>query len=405
MSSPSSVLLVVCSFLLVCSRTFAAEITLPVGGVLNTIPFNPSYSAAQEWEMRYFENAVREMGGIPLRNGDRVFFDLQLEKVNVFDVANLTSITQTQCARGVRAFLGPVLAEDALVQANVLLNCVSDPNEVIILQVSANANSLFACPDEGWDQPEFYPCSGPGSRRFSSLWSVLPSIEDHVKSLINPFLGSTVEKIGIISLQIVGQIDSVEVVRRIAADNDIEVAPVEFFSLDGQDLNASLSVMVSALSRLRAEDPDVLISLTGLCDTAAAVEQMGWAPRGFAESDCVPILSASSDGRYIVSNLNWDSRLRGTSYVEDPNVIPSFFYDGDRPAPAVFLERMLEFSSGAYPAQADVAPMTALLALANAIWRAGSIDLPTVNQFMAETSMTGIWGQVQFGPRGKMTGR
>mmetsp|Transcript_2222 Transcript_2222/g.7051 ORF Transcript_2222/g.7051 Transcript_2222/m.7051 type:complete len:761 (+) Transcript_2222:83-2365(+) len=399
--------LLLATFTAFAATALAADITLTVGGILNTVPFDANYQEGQLWEMQYFKEAVQEMGGLPLRSGDRVFFDFQLEEAMIFDVAALTAITEAQCANGVRIYMGPLFTDDALVQADILSRCVSDANQVIMLQPSANGNALYDCPQDGWDQPEYFPCTAPGARRFPSLWTFLPPLEDTVESLINPFLSYDVSTLGMILLQTSANADAAEVAQRVAKDNGVELLPVEWITFFAEDINATLAQLFGGLMRLREADPDVLISITNACDTMAAVEQMGWAPNGLAETSCVPILAEPVDARYIVHDVNWDPRLRGTSYVEDPNVIPSFFYDGDRPAPAVFLERMLEFSDGAYsPGSTGGSAMTGGLIIANAIWRTGSLDsMPLINQFMGQTSMTGMWGQVQFGPRGKMTGR
>jgi 7 transmembrane sweet-taste receptor of 3 GCPR len=384
-------------------KVMCADVTVPLGLVFPQIG---DFTSSIVFGAQYLIDSIAGAGGVELDNGDRAFFELNAALVGFNDFEATRQAVSDLCDAGVRVFIGPLTSSQVEVAALALYECRERTGEPVVMTAStANSNALFVCPLVGWEDVE--PCAGPGLRRFDFLWGVFPDVDSEADTMLSPYLRVRPATVAFLFQQ--GNPFTDDLLRRgeaIAADNHMRTVVSASYVRDEVNLNVTQANVESAFADaiVGLEVPELFVS--DACEHMfLTMASFDYAPKGVA----VSCLGDAVEGRYSVEAAVWDVRLRGSAFVEQPAVFPSFFYDGDRPAPQVFIERIVESDDENGVAAALGRPegaavsATSVTVLANAMWRAGSAS--STNAFVGATVLNGVWGRVQYGPFGKMQGR
>eukprot|EP00013_Stygamoeba_regulata_P021002 CAMPEP_0177652202 /NCGR_PEP_ID=MMETSP0447-20121125/12985_1 /TAXON_ID=0 /ORGANISM="Stygamoeba regulata, Strain BSH-02190019" /LENGTH=724 /DNA_ID=CAMNT_0019155393 /DNA_START=274 /DNA_END=2448 /DNA_ORIENTATION=+ len=378
-----------------------AQQTLTVGVSLPGV--GEEFEAGVRWDAAFFEDAVGEYGGIPLGESGTAQLVVDVQRYAPFDFENLRTLYESWLAAGLRIFVGPLTTDENTFVATLLYDFEQRTGEAVLLfTFFANGESLFDCPLLDWEQQ--YPCQGPGLRRFGFVWAILPPAADEIDALLAPYLREEVRTLALVVRDRLFDRDLVARAVVAAKDYDIEVVQVEYMP----ETNDTVATARDALQRTRDLQPDLLIENGFDCtDARDALEQLDYLPPGVAQSICGLSVTPDIDQRYWVTGKIWDQRLSGSSYVENPARFPAFFYDGpERPAPEIYVERLSAFVGVDFQVSSASALLgSELQVLLNAAFRARTIDVAVLNQYLGQTLFTGVWGKVQYGPTGKMEGR
>jgi 7 transmembrane sweet-taste receptor of 3 GCPR len=229
------------------------------------------------------------------------------------------------------------------------------------------------------------------------VWGTLPPAAAEAEARIASFFRAEPKSIAFVVDDNPFALDLMETGALFAIDSGIEVLA----EIVGPTIPDEEQLLVAAIE-LKELQPDVIFSSVEDCAVQDSVmRRLDYLPPGLTSQACSDPLV---DDRYFIVAQIWDVRFRGSSYTEDESVQPSLFYEDGRAAPAVYVKRLTERFPDFQIAVGTAFHMAAATILANAIWRADSVEPVVVNTFVSQTVYNGVFGKIQYGPTGKMEG-
>lgn len=394
--------------LALCGVCSAAEITVKVG-VMYTFVDNPAedpfggLTRSFDWDWRYFDEELRRAGGIPMLNGDVATLEFVAVNDGGFNVESTTAVVNDFCdgvygeVNYLFSGLGSTLG---LAAAQAVHQCYlrGATSTLQLFVPSATSEDLYSCPRDGWDAEQWYPCEGPSQRRFDFMWGVAPTTQNLAQSVVTAFLREEPSTAAVYyedqpfttSMRHWGEI--------FAEDNAIRVVS----SVAGPSVSTA-EELAGVLADFRVLQPDVVflyVNPSGCSAVYDALLLVDWIPTGLAVTTCGA--TPQLDLRYAASFSLWDSRLRGSTYVEDD--FPTFFSSENQHAPDVYATRLGERFPEFFQTTTTGTYMAACYILANSIAHAETASAADIREAIGQTVMNSFWGRIQYDARGRQVG-
>jgi ABC-type branched-subunit amino acid transport system substrate-binding protein len=311
------------------------------------------------------------------------------------EMVTKTRATATDIINGVYGSVTAIFAPFSAVLANETAQIVG--NTIVTFITGDDSQTLFEC------DTSKSPCSaaGNGNRRFDLLTGLLAPPSTYFQPAITLMKIKGARSIALFYEDNASFKNMVDGASTSAADNNIEV--VSTYKLD------SLESIDDIIAELAAVGADVVIGATspdGCIDFIKKAKANDYFPKALILSNCVTdkyTEDLGEDGRYVMSVVPWDSRLRGREHVEDGSVNAQHFIRTDNEtSPELFFNTYTN-TFGVNPTYISAASYAAGMSFQTAIVIARSEDPTLVARGIATINMRSFYGLLQFSPLGQLT--
>eukprot|EP00029_Vermamoeba_vermiformis_P005650 TRINITY_DN2019_c0_g1_i1.p1 TRINITY_DN2019_c0_g1~~TRINITY_DN2019_c0_g1_i1.p1 ORF type:complete len:811 (-),score=194.85 TRINITY_DN2019_c0_g1_i1:136-2568(-) len=386
-------LISICWILFVALSAVSAELIIAVPQPLTGQYAGDANHIVQATTM--WATTVNQKGGLTISG---IPNNITLQIIDVGGNSEAEMITKTRAVatdiiNGVYGTVTAIFAPFSAVLANETAQIVG--NTIVTFATGDDSQTLFEC------DTSKSPCTSNGNRRFDLLTGLLPPPSTYFQPAITLMKIKGARSVAVFYEDGETFKNMADGASTSAGDNNFEVKST--YKLD------SLESIDDVIAELANTGADVVIGATtpDCCiEFIKRAKANDFMPNALILSNCINdryIEELGEDGRYIISVVPWDNRLRGREHVEDGSVKAQHFIRTDNETSPELFFNAYSAMYGQGPTYIAAASYAAGMTLQTAIEIARSSDPTQVARALGTINMRSFYGLLQFSPFGQLT--